>query len=191
MAGQTPSTQDHLVDAPAPIHSLFREPSPTPQQPHPSAPPQPTPLSRFPVPLYPLLNMAFLIPRSNAHLQPFPCSRNGTPRFDVSTASTRRWRHGKTYAINPKVEYFWYQSRRPWALDCIPDPCDPNPVRYAIMASIAEELAKEFNWRLSLGMHRVKSQHTYRKSFDEELPPTVLDETCPSGGCRYNPRSAE
>jgi len=32
MASQTPSTQDHLVDAPAPIHSLFREPSPTPHQ---------------------------------------------------------------------------------------------------------------------------------------------------------------
>ncbi|KXG46670.1 uncharacterized protein PGRI_055260 [Penicillium griseofulvum] len=77
----------------------------------------------------------------------------------------------ETYAISPEVEYFGYQSRRRWSLDRIPDPCDPDPVRYAILASITEELAKGFNWRLSLGMRRVKSQHIYRKYFDEELPP--------------------
>lgn len=77
----------------------------------------------------------------------------------------------ETYAISPEVEYFWYQSRRAWVLDRVPDPCDPDPVRYAILASIAEELAEGFNWRLSLGMRRVKSQHIYPKSFDEELPP--------------------
>lgn len=75
------------------------------------------------------------------------------------------------YAISPEVEYFWYQSRWRWTLDRIPDPCDPDPVRYAILACIAEELADGFNWRLSIGMRRLKSQHIYRECIYDELPP--------------------
>lgn len=36
----------------------------------------------------------------------------------------------------------------------LPDPQDPDPVRYAILACIAEELVDAFNWRLALGMRR-------------------------------------
>lgn len=32
----------------------------------------------------------------------------------------------------------------------MPDPSDRDPIQYAILAYIAEELAKTFNWRLSL-----------------------------------------
>ncbi|KAE8346432.1 hypothetical protein BDV24DRAFT_158667 [Aspergillus arachidicola] len=67
---------------------------------------------------------------------------------------------GEYYAIPPEVEYFWYQ--RSWILCRVPDPRDPDPVRYAILASIIEELAKTFNWRLSLGMRRDKRKHIYR-----------------------------
>ncbi|KAE8311160.1 hypothetical protein BDV41DRAFT_350276 [Aspergillus transmontanensis] len=56
---------------------------------------------------------------------------------------------GEYYAIGPEVEYIWYQ--RSWIISRVPDPRDPDPVRYAILASIAEELAKAFNWLLSLG----------------------------------------
>lgn len=75
------------------------------------------------------------------------------------------------YAIGPEVEYFWYQSRRAWAVHRIPDPRDRDPVRYAILACIAEELARAFNWRMSLGMRRDKHQHIYRKTFEDQLPP--------------------
>ena len=67
------------------------------------------------------------------------------------------------YAVGPEVEYFWYQARRPWELHRMPDPCDRDPIWYAILACIAEELAKAFNWRLSLGMRREKNKHIYPK----------------------------
>ncbi|KAI9925073.1 hypothetical protein MW887_006481 [Aspergillus wentii] len=82
------------------------------------------------------------------------------------------------YAIGPEVEYFWYQARRSWAVHRIPDPRDPDPVRYAILACIAEELAKAFNWRLSLGMRRDRSKHIYRKTLEDALPP-FAPETAP------------
>lgn len=82
-------------------------------------------------------------------------------------------------AIGPEVEYFWYQARTSWAVRSIPDPCDPDPVRYAILACIAEELAKAFNWRLSLGMRRDKRKHIYRKTVDDILPPYTA-ETAPA-----------
>ncbi|KAJ5379087.1 hypothetical protein N7509_012206 [Penicillium cosmopolitanum] len=79
------------------------------------------------------------------------------------------------YAIGPEVEYFFYQSRRAWAIHRIPDPQDQDPVRYAILSCIAEELALAFNWRMSLGMRREKSKHIYRKSFDDLLPPFTAE----------------
>lgn len=54
------------------------------------------------------------------------------------------------YAVGPEVEHFWYQVRRPWELHGMPDPSDRDPIQYAILACIAEELVKTFNWRLSL-----------------------------------------
>lgn len=83
------------------------------------------------------------------------------------------------YAIGPEVEYFWYQTRRSWAVQRIPDPRDPDPVRYAILACIAEELAEACNWRLSLGMRRDKRKHIYRKTLDDVLPP-FTPETAPA-----------
>ncbi|KAJ5098735.1 hypothetical protein N7532_005736 [Penicillium argentinense] len=79
------------------------------------------------------------------------------------------------YAIGPEVEYFFYQSRRSWAIHRIPDPEDHDPVRYAILACIAEELALAFNWRMGLGMRRDKTKHIYRKTFDDLLPPFVAE----------------
>ncbi|KAJ5689966.1 hypothetical protein N7462_004358 [Penicillium macrosclerotiorum] len=75
------------------------------------------------------------------------------------------------YAIGAEVEYFWYQSRGSWAAHHIPDPHDRDPVRYAILACIAEELARSFNWRMRIGMRRDKSKHIFRKTFDDPLPP--------------------
>lgn len=51
----------------------------------------------------------------------------------------------------------------------IPDPCDSDPVRYAILACIAEELAKAFNWRLGIGL-RHDGNHIIRESMNDELP---------------------
>lgn len=74
------------------------------------------------------------------------------------------------YAIGSEVEYFWHQSRRSWAIDRIPDPYDNDPVRYALLAAIAEQLAHSFNWRMSIGMRRDR-RNIYRETMDDELPP--------------------
>ncbi|KAE8373552.1 hypothetical protein BDV26DRAFT_285021 [Aspergillus bertholletiae] len=78
-------------------------------------------------------------------------------------------------AIPAEVEYFWHQVRRSWAVHRIPDPNDSDPIRYAILASIAEELADAFNWRLGLELRRDITKNIYHESFDDELPPFVPD----------------
>lgn len=53
-----------------------------------------------------------------------------------------------------ECEYMWHQASQKWSLRSIPDPRDPNPVRYAMLASIVEELVRAFNWRLQHGQRR-------------------------------------
>lgn len=53
-----------------------------------------------------------------------------------------------------ECEYMWHQSGRKWSLCSIPDPHDPDPIRYAMLASIVEELVSAFNWRLRHGQRR-------------------------------------
>lgn len=77
---------------------------------------------------------------------------------------------GNYAPIGPETEYFWYQSRKQWAAHLIEDPKDPDPVRYAILACLAEELVAAFNWRLSLGMRRNR-QHLYRERNGDPYPP--------------------
>ncbi|KAG5297792.1 hypothetical protein I7I48_07038 [Histoplasma ohiense] len=81
--------------------------------------------------------------------------------------------------IGSEVEYFFYQTRKAWAVHRIPDPCDTDPVRYAILASIVEELACAFNWRMGLGMRCDRRKHIYRATMDEVLPP-FPPETAPA-----------
>ncbi|KAJ5928467.1 hypothetical protein N7466_007423 [Penicillium verhagenii] len=57
-----------------------------------------------------------------------------------------------------------------WDIKDIPDPKDPDPLRYAMIASIVEELHEAMNWRLSLGLRRNK-EHVYRETNDASWPP--------------------
>ncbi|KAL4783850.1 hypothetical protein BJX76DRAFT_243341 [Aspergillus varians] len=72
-----------------------------------------------------------------------------------------------------ETEYFFY--RPDWKLRDIPDPRDPNPLRYAILASIVEELHEAVNWRLSLGMRR-DHQHLHRDDDSDRLPVFASEE---------------
>ncbi|KAK2811280.1 hypothetical protein FQN49_008472 [Arthroderma sp. PD_2] len=65
---------------------------------------------------------------------------------------------GEYAPMGRETEYFWYRG---WELNSIEDPQDSDPVRYAILASLVEELVTAFNWRLSLGMRRNRP-HTHR-----------------------------
>ncbi|KAJ9192239.1 hypothetical protein DTO166G4_7286 [Paecilomyces variotii] len=75
-------------------------------------------------------------------------------------------------AMWQEVEYFFKQAGKSWALGQIPDPHDDDPVRYAIIACIIEELVEAVNWRLSIGMRR-NGKGIYRESIDDPLPPFV------------------
>ncbi|EGD94560.1 hypothetical protein TESG_02072 [Trichophyton tonsurans CBS 112818] len=72
--------------------------------------------------------------------------------------------------IGYETEYFWYQNRRSWEPQYIPDPADPDPLRYAILACIAEALVLALNWRLSLGMRR-NGNHIHRQDGSDPYPP--------------------
>ncbi|TAQ85340.1 hypothetical protein B7494_g6344 [Chlorociboria aeruginascens] len=67
-----------------------------------------------------------------------------------------------------ECEYMWRHSGRKWSLRSIPDPCDPDPVRYAMLASIVEELVRAFNWRLQHGLRR-DGNHV-RRSIENPWP---------------------
>ncbi len=51
-------------------------------------------------------------------------------------------------------EYFFDRDSCRWLLCHIPHPQDPDPVRYAILASLVEALVASFNWKLELGIRR-------------------------------------
>lgn len=49
---------------------------------------------------------------------------------------------------------YWFHEHPNWRLVDIPDPVDPDPARYAILASIAETLVVSFNYKIGLGLRR-------------------------------------
>lgn len=79
--------------------------------------------------------------------------------------------------VGTETEYFWYQNRGRWALERIADPRDPDPIRYAILASLAESLVDAFNWRLGLGMRRNKKH--IRRERDSDPYPSFMPENAP------------
>lgn len=75
---------------------------------------------------------------------------------------------GEYTPMRQETEYFWYQ--RTWVLDQIPDPTDSDPIRYALLACLVEELVVAFNRRLSLGMRR-NHKHILREHNEDPYPP--------------------
>lgn len=53
-----------------------------------------------------------------------------------------------------ECEYFFRRGSERWSLSRIEDPCDEDPVRYAVLASLVEALVDAFNWKLELGIRR-------------------------------------
>ncbi|PPQ93163.1 hypothetical protein CVT25_002390 [Psilocybe cyanescens] len=49
-------------------------------------------------------------------------------------------------------EYFWRQAH--WRIKDIPDPKDPNPLRYAILASLTEAMVVAYNRKITIGLRR-------------------------------------
>ncbi|OBZ65521.1 hypothetical protein A0H81_14489 [Grifola frondosa] len=64
---------------------------------------------------------------------------------------------GRGLQVGYETQYFWTQTS--WKVQDIPDPKDPDPVRYAILASFVETMTICFNERIDLGLLRMKNEH--------------------------------
>ncbi|PGH02791.1 hypothetical protein GX51_04402 [Blastomyces parvus] len=76
------------------------------------------------------------------------------------------------------------------ALAAHPGDGDVDAIRYALLACIAEELAKAFNWRMSYGMRRDKCKQIRCKSVGDELP-AFEPETVPAWATKVPPIDTE
>lgn len=75
--------------------------------------------------------------------------------------------------MSRECEYFFFHNERSWQLSEVADPEDPDPVRYAMLASTVEVLVQAFNWRLELGLRRDgKISTTKLSNFTGEEAPT-------------------
>ncbi|QUC24016.1 uncharacterized protein UV8b_08257 [Ustilaginoidea virens] len=53
-----------------------------------------------------------------------------------------------------EADYFFNHTDKKWKLCQMPDPQDPDPTRYAVLASMVEALVSSFNWKLEVGLRR-------------------------------------
>ncbi|KAJ3769596.1 hypothetical protein FB446DRAFT_747222 [Lentinula raphanica] len=69
-----------------------------------------------------------------------------------------------------EATYIW--ERLDWQLEDWPDPADPDPERYTVLAGIMEGLVESFNWRLGLGIcrdrHKALQKRLERRRDDPE-----------------------
>ncbi|CAE6457222.1 unnamed protein product [Rhizoctonia solani] len=72
-----------------------------------------------------------------------------------------------------EAQYFWHH--KDWSIRNVPDPRDSDPVRYAMLASIVEELVDAFNFKLELGLRRGIAVYD-REVVNEEVPLEVRPE---------------
>ncbi|KAG9094679.1 hypothetical protein FS749_012025 [Ceratobasidium sp. UAMH 11750] len=83
--------------------------------------------------------------------------------------------------IMQESAYFWRHGD--WPIHDIPDPQDPDPVRYALLASLVEELVEAFNFKIERGLRRGVEVHEldYHALAQEENKPL---ESCPAWALR-------
>lgn len=84
----------------------------------------------------------------------------------------------KMAAVSSETEYFWRRAGPRWLACEIPDPQDEDPIRYAVLASLAEALVDSFNWRLELGLRRGRQPWVERA--DDGTPAPWIPEELPS-----------
>lgn len=73
---------------------------------------------------------------------------------------------------------FHLRSHGQWLLKDFPDPKCPDLARYAIAASLIEQLVEVFNWRTEHGLRRdyieTGDEAKYGIKWDEDLPPLTV-----------------
>ncbi len=66
-----------------------------------------------------------------------------------------------------RTEIEWFFDRSTWAVAAIPDPRDPDPARYAILAVIPQFMVTAFNRLIKMGFPRGSPANI--KGIEEEL----------------------
>ena len=94
---------------------------------------------------------------------------------------------GHNAKLRGEVEYFFNHSH--WAVMEIPDPQDPDPVRYAVLAAIPHLLVESFNYNIGLGLPR--DAPTYIEDFDELRSRPKIFEKLPEWVTRVPPAPVE
>ncbi|KAK4103758.1 hypothetical protein N658DRAFT_505400 [Parathielavia hyrcaniae] len=81
-----------------------------------------------------------------------------------------------TIGLRNEIEHFFNQPS--WAVSAIPDPADPDPERYAILAGLPSYLVIAFNRLIELGLPRGSPGIIAGDAAEEELRnrPVVLEE---------------
>ncbi|QKX54746.1 uncharacterized protein TRUGW13939_01835 [Talaromyces rugulosus] len=82
---------------------------------------------------------------------------------------------GWTVGLRNEIEYFFNQSS--WAVSAIPDPKDPDPERYAILAVLPYYLTRAFNRLIERGIPRDCPAIITSEEMEDELRarPKVLE----------------
>lgn len=107
--------------------------------------------------------------------------KKADPDTDAPTAALYRiYEHlmlDQHIEIRNEFEAFWFQNT--WLVFDVPDPKDPDPGRYACIASIAKLLVLAFNKRIDLGLPRHAPPIFTRDMLDEWLASERARETTP------------
>ena len=94
---------------------------------------------------------------------------------------------GQNGMLRCEVEYFFNQAH--WAVTGIPDPQDPDPVRYAVLAAIPHLLVETFNYNIGLGLPR--DTPSYIEDFDELRSRPKIFEKLPEWVAQVPPAPVE
>ncbi|KAJ6525061.1 hypothetical protein DFH09DRAFT_1372025 [Mycena vulgaris] len=67
----------------------------------------------------------------------------------------RLYESAAEYTTNEMMmdSHYWFHEQAYWRLVDIPDPPDPDPTRYAILAALAEDIAP-FDYKITMGLRR-------------------------------------
>ncbi|PPQ69045.1 hypothetical protein CVT26_003754 [Gymnopilus dilepis] len=84
---------------------------------------------------------------------------------------------------------YWFHRQSQWLLVDIPDPQDPDPIRYAILASLVEALVHSFNQKIRIGLRRGITNKKPLLIVEFRNEPDPPFENCPSWCKQVGPLS--
>lgn len=84
---------------------------------------------------------------------------------------------------------YWFHDQVDWRIADIPDPQDPDPIRYAILACLAEALEVSFNHKIKHGLRRGITDKKPLLIFEFQKDPNPPLEKAPDWCSKVGPLS--